>query len=106
MLSRITFASNTRGDDDGYYFSTCVVRNFTAVAGSIMMTRTSLFKQLGGYTEALPTNFNDVDYCLKAKRAGYTTVYEPQAELIHYELDATCTRRRFSRDRILRKAMG
>ena len=25
-----------------------------------------LFKQLGGYTEALPINFNDVDYCLKA----------------------------------------
>lgn len=70
-------------DDDGYYFSTCAVRNFTAVAGSIMMTRTSLFKQLGGYTEALPINFNDVDYCLKAKHAGYTTVYEPQAELIH-----------------------
>ena len=49
------------------------------------MTRRSLFKQLEGYTEALPINFNDVDYCLKAKRAGYTTVYEPQAELFHYE---------------------
>jgi O-antigen biosynthesis protein len=72
-------------DDDGYYFSTCAVRNFTAVTGAIMMTRMSLFKHLGGYTEALPINFNDVDYCLKAKRAGYTTVYEPQAELIHYE---------------------
>ena len=53
-------------DDDGYYFSTCAVRNFSAVTGAIMMTRTSLFKQLGGYTEALPINFNDVDYCLKA----------------------------------------
>jgi GT2 family glycosyltransferase len=72
-------------DDDGYYFSTCAARNFTAVTGATMMTRTSLFKQLGGYSEALPINFNDVDYCLKAKRAGYTTVYAPQAELIHYE---------------------
>jgi glycosyltransferase involved in cell wall biosynthesis len=72
-------------EDDGYYFSTCAVRNFSAVTGSIMMTRTSLFKQLGGYTEALPVNFNDVDYCLKARRAGYTTVYEPQAELIRHE---------------------
>jgi GT2 family glycosyltransferase len=72
-------------DDDGYYFSTCAVRNFSAVTGSIMMTRTSLFKQLGGYTEAILINFYDVDYCLKAKRAGYTTVYEPQAELVHYE---------------------
>jgi glycosyltransferase involved in cell wall biosynthesis len=72
-------------DDEGYYYSTCAVRNFSAVTGAVMMTRASLFKQLGGYTEALPMNFNDVDYCLKAKRAGYTTVYAPQAELIHYE---------------------
>jgi GT2 family glycosyltransferase len=72
-------------DDEGYYFSTCAVRNFSAVTGAVMMTRTSLFRQVEGYTEALPINFNDMDYCLKANRAGYATVYAPQAELIHYE---------------------
>ena len=72
-------------EDDGYYFSTCAVRNFSAVTGAIMMTRVSLFKQLGGYTEALPITYNDIDYCLKAKGAGYATVYTPQAELIHYQ---------------------
>jgi GT2 family glycosyltransferase len=72
-------------NDEGYYFSTCAVRNFSAVTGAVMMTRASLFNQLGGYTEALPINFNDVDYCLKAKQAGFMTVYAPQAELIHYE---------------------
>jgi GT2 family glycosyltransferase len=72
-------------DDEGYYYSTCAVRNFSAVTGAVMMTRASLFRELGGYTEALPINFNDVDYCLKAQRAGYTIVYTPQAELFHYE---------------------
>ncbi len=72
-------------DDEGYYYSTCAVRNFSAVTGAVMMTRASLFKQLGGYTEALPINYNDIDYCLKAKRAGFATVYAPQAQLIHYE---------------------
>jgi GT2 family glycosyltransferase len=72
-------------DDEGYYFSTCAVRNFSAVTGAVMMTRTNLFRQVEGYTEALPINFNDMDYCLKANRAGYATVYAPQAELIHYE---------------------
>ena len=72
-------------DDEGYFFSTCAVRNFTAVTGAVMMTRASLFRQIGGYTEALPINFNDVDYCLKAAQAGYTTVYTPHAELTHYE---------------------
>ena len=73
------------GDDDGYYFSTCAVRNFSAVTGAVMMTRTRLFRQVEGYTEALPINFNDMDYCLKASRAGFAIVYAPQAELIHYE---------------------
>ncbi|MEM5422989.1 glycosyltransferase [Paraburkholderia ferrariae] len=72
-------------DDFGYFFSTCAVRNFSAVTGAAMMTRASLYKEIGGYTEELPINFNDVDYCLKATRTGYTTVYTPRAELIHYE---------------------
>ncbi len=72
-------------DDQGYFFSTCAVRNFSAVTGAAMMTRASLYHKLGGYTEDLPVNFNDVDYCLKVSDAGYAVVYTPQAELIHYE---------------------
>jgi GT2 family glycosyltransferase len=72
-------------EDHGYFFSTCAVRNFSAVTGAVMMTRASLYRELGGYTEDLPVNFNDVDYCLKAVDAGYTVVFTPQAELIHYE---------------------
>ena len=34
-------------DDDGYYFSTCAVRNFSAVTGAIMMT-TRVFVQAAG----------------------------------------------------------
>jgi O-antigen biosynthesis protein len=71
--------------DQGYFFSTCVVRNFSAVTGAVMMTRASLYRELGGYTEELPGNFNDVDYCLRINAAGYTVAYAPQAELIHYE---------------------
>jgi GT2 family glycosyltransferase len=72
-------------DDEGYYYSTCAVRNFSAVTGAVMMTRASLFKEIGGYTEALAINYNDIDYCLKAERAGFAIVYAPQAQLIHYE---------------------
>ncbi|WP_321936405.1 glycosyltransferase [Paraburkholderia sp. J8-2] len=72
-------------DDSGYFFSTCAVRDVSAVTGAVMMTRATLYKEIGGYTEELPINFNDVDYCLKASRAGYVTVYTPRAELIHYE---------------------
>ena len=59
-------------------------RNFIAVTGAVMLTRASLFKEVGGYTEALPVNFNDVDYCLKVRDVGAYSVLAPNAELICY----------------------
>jgi O-antigen biosynthesis protein len=71
--------------DAGYFFSSLCCKNFLGVTGAVMMTRASLFRQVGGYTESLPINYNDVDYCLKLKEKGAYTVFSPQAELIHYE---------------------
>ena len=33
----------------------------------------------------MPTDFNDVDYCLRLQRAGYRVVYTPWAQLYHHE---------------------
>ncbi|UCI10300.1 glycosyltransferase [Mesorhizobium sp. B1-1-8] len=73
------------GDEAGYFFSTCGARNYLAVTGACMMTRAGLFRQVGGYTEALAVSFNDVDYCLKVRQLGFRTVYAPQASLTHME---------------------
>jgi len=72
-------------DDIGYFFSTCGVRNFSAVTGACMMTPADLYRRLGGYNEALAVSYNDVDYCFKVRSAGLTAVYAPKAELIHFE---------------------
>jgi GT2 family glycosyltransferase len=72
-------------DDAGYYFSTCGVRNFSAVTGACMMTRASVYRKVGGYSEELAVSFNDVDYCLKVRRKGLYVVYAPAAELTHME---------------------
>jgi GT2 family glycosyltransferase len=72
-------------DDIGYFFSTCAVRNFTAVTGACMMTRTNIYRQVGGYNEELPVSYNDVDYCLRVIEQNLTVVYAPQAELTHFE---------------------
>lgn len=73
------------GDEAGYFFSTCGTRNYIAVTGACMMTRTDLFRLVGGYTEMLAVSFNDVDYCLKVRELGFRTVYAPQALLTHME---------------------
>jgi O-antigen biosynthesis protein len=50
-----------------------------------MMTTRERYWEVGGYTEALAVSFNDVDFCLKVGERGYSIVYAPKAELIHFE---------------------
>jgi len=60
-------------------------RNYSAVTAACLMTRRAVFDEVGGFNELLAIDFNDVDYCLKVRRAGYRIVFTPYAELYHYE---------------------
>jgi len=73
------------GHHPGYAGSAFGPRNYSAVTGACLMTRTNVFKQLGGFNERLAIDFNDVDYCLRVRQAGYRIVYTPYAELYHLE---------------------
>jgi O-antigen biosynthesis protein len=72
-------------DHRGYFALGNVVRNVSAVTAACMMTRSELFEELGGFNESLPVAFNDVDYCLRARKSGYLVVYTPYSVLYHYE---------------------
>ena len=50
-----------------------------------MMTKRSVYEAVGGMTEELAVAFNDIDYCLKVRALGKLVVYDPYAELYHYE---------------------
>jgi len=61
-------------------------RNYSAVTGACLLTRRDVFEKVGGFDEeCLPLNFNDVDLCLKMRRAGYSIVYTPFARLYCHE---------------------
>lgn len=49
------------------------------------MVKHDVFKAAGGLTEELAVAFNDVDFCLKVRDLGKLVVYNPYAELHHYE---------------------
>ena len=49
------------------------------------MVRKSVFEQVGGLDENLKVAFNGVDFCLRVRKEGYLVVYNPGAELYHYE---------------------
>ena len=40
---------------------------------------------MGGLDESYAVAFNDVDFCVRVRQAGYTNVFTPFAQLYHYE---------------------
>lgn len=69
----------------GYLHMATVTRECAAVTGACLATRRAVFERLDGFDEGLGVDLNDVDYCLRAAKEGYRTVYEPAAELVHHE---------------------
>jgi O-antigen biosynthesis protein len=69
----------------GYFYSSVVPRNYSAVTGACLMTRADVFRELGGFHEDFAVNFNDIDYCLRVRASGRRIVCTPYARLIHYE---------------------
>jgi GT2 family glycosyltransferase len=61
------------------------LRDCSAVTAACMMTRREVFEQLGGFDEGMWLGWNDVDYCLRARQAGYAVVYTREAVLRHDE---------------------
>ncbi|MFZ0040365.1 MAG: glycosyltransferase [Solirubrobacteraceae bacterium] len=56
-----------------------------AATGACMYIRREVIDRVGLLDEALPMAYEDVDYCLRAWRAGYQVVYAPSAQLHHHE---------------------
>ncbi len=63
-----------------------VARNYLAVTAACMLTRRSVFDEVGGFDDGnLRVAWNDVDYCLRLREHGYRVVFNPYARLYHLE---------------------
>jgi O-antigen biosynthesis protein len=60
-------------------------REVAGVTAACMLTPFAAFDAVGGFTVQLPGNYNDVDYCMKLRMAGWSIIYEPAAALYHFE---------------------
>lgn len=72
-------------EDVGEFQRLVCARDVSAVTAACLMVRKAVYEQVGGLSPELPVAFNDVDFCLKVQKAGYRVVYNPYAELYHYE---------------------
>lgn len=83
-----------------------VPHEVAAVTAACLAVRRDAFLQAGGFDEAFPVAFNDIDFCLRLLRAGYRNILEPGAVLRHAEsasrgLDEGPRRARFLREAAL-----
>jgi GT2 family glycosyltransferase len=85
----------------GYFGRLITVQNYSAVTGACLMTRRQFFQEVDGFDEQFEFNYNDIDFCLKAKERGYTTVWTPYAELYHHECYTRKHMPQTEKDRIL-----
>ena len=63
----------------------CYAQDMTAVTGACLLVKKSLYERVGGLDESFEISLNDVDFCLKLRKAGYLNVFTPFAELYHFE---------------------
>ncbi len=70
----------------GYFGRLVLPQRFSAVTAACMVVRREVWEQVGGLDEEhLGVAFNDVDFCLRLREAGWTVVWTPAAELFHHE---------------------
>jgi len=63
-----------------------------ALSGSFILARRSVIEEVGGFSEEYFMYVEDVDFCLKIRRAGYKVRYLPDMKIVHH--GEACVNRR------------
>ena len=72
--------------EPGYGARAILAQELSAVTAAAMLVRADVFRAVGGFDERdLPVAFNDVDLCLKVRRAGWRIVWTPDFVAEHRE---------------------
>jgi GT2 family glycosyltransferase len=80
------------------------------LSGACIMTTKKILDVVGGFDEIFPLYFEDTDWCLRVRKAGYTLYMVPQANIIHYynqsakqDVEASQEKFNYSLDKYVRK---
>ncbi len=70
----------------GYFGNLQLARRMSAVTAACLLVRREAWDQVDGMDGVnLPIAFNDVDFCLRLREAGWEIVWSPYAEMYHHE---------------------
>lgn len=76
---------NLAAHDLGPGYANALPGDYAMVTGACHMMRRTLFEELSGYDETFAVGYNDGDFCLRAREAGYAVTVAPYALLYHRE---------------------
>ena len=78
----INQASDTGGPNDRLYYR----QSMTCVTGAVMLISRECYDAVGEWDEKnFAVAYNDVDYCMRARSAGFICIWTPHAALYHHE---------------------
>ena len=70
---------------DGYMGRLNYVQDVYGDTAACLLIRRAVYNEVHGLDESYAVAFNDVDFCVRVREAGYTNVFTPFAQLYHYE---------------------
>ncbi|MGZ8158946.1 MAG: glycosyltransferase [Methylobacter sp.] len=70
----------------GYFARAQLIQTISVVTAACLVIKKSIYEEVKGLDETnLKVAFNDVDFCLRVREAGYRNIWTPYAELYHHE---------------------
>jgi GT2 family glycosyltransferase len=77
-----------------------------AVTGAVMFVKVDVFQKAGGFDEALPTSYQDVDLCLKFQKLGLVNWVVPKVLMIHHETQTRARETSWPEAELMEKKWG
>lgn len=81
-------------------------REVSGLTGACIALRREVFFQIGGFSEQLPLNYNDVDFGYKIQSEGLRLLWTPDATLFHFESKSRETNVSDEEKELLRRLWG
>jgi O-antigen biosynthesis protein len=73
----------------GYFGRACLEQDLSCVTAGCMVVRKEAYLGIGGMDETFAVAFNDVDFCIRLRAAGWRIIWTPVVELYHHESVST-----------------
>ena len=92
------------GDHPGMLGRLAVPHEVAAVTAACLAVSRATYREAGGFDEAFPVAFNDIDFCLRLLGRGDRNILEPRAVVVHAESASRGRDDGIRRARFLREA--